>query len=253
MENSNENETIDELKQVGYKIIQGKSSFKFGIDAFLLAWYAVSCEGIRNNSSVIDLCTGSGIVPLLLSGKSRAQHISALEIQPESASMASRSVEMNSLQEKIQVVQGDVKQVSGLFKKHSFNVVTCNPPYMISDHGKQNPEDAKAIARFEVLCNLEDVVAAADYLLKEHGVFYMIHRPFRVAEIFACLNRHKMEPKRIRFIHPFAGEEPNLVLIEARKNANPRLLVERPLVVYETPGNYTAEVKGIYGTGESTI
>lgn len=247
MENSNENEIIDELKQVGYKILQGKKNFKFGIDAFLLAWYAVSSQGIRKNSTVVDLCTGTGIVPLLLSGKSNAQHISGLEIQPESASMAARSVEMNGLQEKIQIIQGDIKQVSSFFRKHSVNVVTCNPPYMISDHGKQNPEDAKAIARFEVLCSLEDVVSAADYLLKEHGVFYMIHRPFRVAEIFASMNRHQLEPKRIRFVHPFEGKEPNLVLIEARKNANPRLLVEKPLVVYDTPGQYTAEIQEIYG------
>lgn len=242
MENSNE--IIDTLYQTGYKIIQNPKKFKFGIDAFLLAWFAH--EGIRENQTVIDLGTGTGIIPFLLSHSSRASHLTGLEIQEESADMAKRSVELSGLQEKIDIVNGDIKNVSGLFPKHSFNVVTCNPPYMISDAGKQNPEDAKAIARFEILCSLEDVISAADYLLREHGVFYMIHRPFRLAEIFSSLHKHGMEPKRMRFIHPFSDKEPNIVLIEARKNARPRLLIEKPLVVYNKPGEYTEEINFIY-------
>ncbi len=242
MENSNE--IIDTLSQTGYKIIQNPQKFKFGIDAFLLSWFAH--DGIRNNQTVCDLGTGTGIIPFLLSASSRAAHITGLEVQEESADMARRSVELSGLQDKIDIVQGDIKNVQSIFKKHSFNVVTSNPPYMIADAGKNNPEDAKAIARFEVLCSLEDVVSAADYLLREHGVFYMIHRPFRLAEIFSSLQKHGMEPKRMRLVHPFADKEPNIVLIEARKNARSRITIEKPLVVYETPGEYTEEIKQIY-------
>lgn len=247
MENSNDNdksEIIETLSQNGLKIIQGKNDFKFGIDAFLLAWF--SKDGIRNGQSVVDLCTGTGIVPLLLSGASRASFIKGIEIQARAAEMAKRSIEMNALSEKIEILAGDIKNVQELLPKHSVNVVTCNPPYMIFGHGKQNPKDEKAIARFEIFCSLEDVVRAADFLLKDSGVFYMIHRPFRLAEIFRSLSAHKIEPKRIRFVQPFLDAEPNLVLIEARKNANPRLWVEKPLIVYEKKGEYSEEVKAIY-------
>lgn len=251
MENTIENKSdvVQDILQNGYKIIQGKKDFKFGIDAFLLAWFAH--DGIRNGQSVIDLCTGTGIVPLLLSSSSRAAHISGLEIQQKSAEMAKRSVELNGLSQKIEIIQGDVKNVSEIFKAHSVEAVTCNPPYMIYGHGKQNPAGEKAISRFEVLCALEDVVSAADYLLKPSGVFYMVHRPFRLAEIFAALNRHKIEPKRMVLVCPHSGEEPNIVLVEARKNANPRITVEKPLVVYTGTGDYTEEIKKIYSTFDS--
>lgn len=250
MENTIENksEEVQNILQNGYKIIQDKKNFKFGIDAFLLAWFAR--EGIRNGQSAIDLCTGTGIVPLLLSSSSRAVHISGLEIQENSAKMAKQSVDLNNLSEKIEIIQGDVKNVSGIFKKHSVEVVTCNPPYMIYGHGKQNPADEKAISRFEVLCSLEDVVSAADYLLKTSGVFYMVHRPFRLAEIFASLQRHKIEPKRMCLVYPYAQKEPNIVLVEARKNANPRISIEKPLVVYKNNGEYTDEIKEIYASFE---
>lgn len=244
MEQKTDQSEILETLRSGYKIIQGKNNFKFGIDAFLLAWFAK--DGIRNGQSVADLCTGTGIVPILLAGASRAVHLTGLEIQEEQAQMAKRSVELNSLCEKIEIVQGDVKFIEKYLPQHSVNVVTCNPPYMIYGHGKHNPKDEKAIARFEVLCSLEDVVRAADFLLKDSGVFYMIHRPFRLAEIFKSLSAHKLEPKRILFVQPSAKKEPNLVLIEARKNANPRLSVEKPLIVYENPGEYSEEVQNIY-------
>ncbi len=251
MENTIENnsEIVQDILQNGYKIIQGKKNFKFGIDAFLLAWFAR--EGIRNGQSVADLCTSTGIVPLLLSSSSRAAHISGLEIQENSAKMAMRSVELNNLSQKIKIINGDVKNVSEIFKKHSVEVVTCNPPYMIYGHGKQNPADEKAISRFEVLCSLEDIVSAANYLLKSSGVFYMVHRPFRLAEIFASLQRHKIEPKRMSLVYPYAQKEPNIVLLEARKNANPRISIEKPLIVYKNNGEYTDEIKQIYASFEN--
>lgn len=241
-------EQIDQLLN-GYKIIQDPQRFQFGIDAVLLADFALKGTGYKD--SVIDLGTGTGIIPLLMQGQRKDCSFTGLEIQSGSAEMAARSVELNCLQEKIRIVEGDVKMVSELFSKHSFNAVTSNPPYMINEHGYQNPGDAKAIARHEVLCTLEDVVAAADYLLLPHGKFFMIHRPFRLPEIFAALKNHNMEPKRMRLVHPFADKEPNMVLIEARKNAKPRLEIESPLVVRNADGEYTDEINRIY-TKESS-
>ena len=216
----------------GYKIIQDKKAFMFGIDAVLLANFAFS--GIKKNDCGVDLGTGNGIIPLLCVDKIR--QITGLEIQKKSAQLAQKSVELNELTENIKIVNGDIKKVSELFSRHSFDFVISNPPYMISEHGKNNPADEKAIARHEVLCNLEDIVCAADYLLKPHGKFFMIHRPFRLAEIFNNLNKYKLEPKRMCLVSGFANTEPNLVLIEARKNANSRLKIEPQIVVYDEPG-----------------
>ena len=226
----------------GYKIIQDKECFMFGIDAVLLSDFTFS--SIKKRDSGVDLGTGNGIIPLLL--VDRVSHITGLEIQQKSAELAKQSVELNALEQKIQIVNDDIKNVPSLFAKHAFDFVTSNPPYMISEHGKQNPSDEKAIARHEVLCNLEDVISAAEYLLKPHGKFYMIHRPFRLAEIFNCLQKYKLEPKRMCLVNPFAGKEPNLVLIEAHKNARSRLKIEPEIIVYEKPGVYTERVKGIY-------
>lgn len=243
-------EQIDTLLN-GYKIIQDSERFMFGIDAVLLSHFAAT--QITQKDNVIDLGTGTGIIPLLLAGSSRANHISALEIQEESADMACRSVCLNELQNKIEVIQGDIKTVSDKFTRHSFSVVTCNPPYMICEHGRQNDLDAKSIARHEVLCTLEDVISAADFLLQPHGKFFMIHRPFRLPEIFNLLQKYKMEPKRMRFFPPAAGKEPNLVLIEARKNAKSRLKIEPELPVYgDISGEYSDGVKEIYNFFKKT-
>ena len=247
----------DTLKN-GYKIIQDTERFQFGIDAVLLADFACGGEqhgdgksssgGVKPGEKVIDLGTGTGIIPLLMAGRCREISLTGLEVQEASAEMAVRSVALNDLSKQIRIVNGDLRNVAGLFDPHSFNVVTCNPPYMIDAHGRGNELDAKTIARHEVLCTLEDVVAAADYLLAPHGRFFMIHRPFRLPEIFESLSRHKMEPKRMRLIHPFANKEPNMVLIEARKNAKRRLTIEPPLVVRYDDGEYTDEINEIYSS-----
>ena len=236
-------EQIDTLKN-GYKIIQDTERFQFGIDAVLLADFAG--KEVRKGDSVIDLGTGTGIIPLLMNSICESAHFVGLEVQKESAEMAARSVALNNLTEQIQIVNGDLKDSDTIFARHSFNVVTCNPPYMIDEHGKSNTLDAKTIARHEVLCTLEDVVEAADTLLATHGKFFMIHRPFRLPEIFSALERHKMEMKRMRLIFPFADKEPNMVLIEARKNAKRRLTIEPPLVVRNDDGEYTTEIDSIY-------
>ena len=238
-------EQIDTLKN-GYKIIQDSERFQFGIDAVLLADFAA--KEVHGGDSVIDLGTGTGIIPLLMAKKCDSASFTGLEVQKESADMAERSVGLNALESRIRIVNGDLCQVDQQFSRHSFNIVTCNPPYMIDDHGKGNDLDAKTIARHEVLCTLEDVVAAADYLLATHGKFFMIHRPFRLPEIFESLAAHKLEMKRMRLIQPFAGKEPNMVLIEARKNAKRRLSIEPPLIVRDDNGEYTVEVQDIYNS-----
>lgn len=237
-------EQIDTLKN-GYKIIQDSERFQFGIDAVLLADFAG--KGLKAGESVIDLGTGTGIIPLLMAKGCEAAAFTGLEVQKDSADMAAQSVALNALEGRIRIINGDLKDAGELFPRHSFNVVTCNPPYMIDAHGKGNELDALTIARHEVLCTLEDVVAAADSLLATHGRFFMIHRPFRLPEIFSSLEKHKMEMKRMRLVYPFAGKEPNLVLIEARKNAKRRLTIEPPLVVRNDDGQYTAEIRKIYG------
>ena len=203
----------------GNKIIQDSSSFMFGIDAVLLGEFA--CKGTRSGDTVIDLGTGNGILPLLMEKGCKAAHFTGLEIQEKSVELARRSVELNGLTDKIEIVQGDLKNAATLFSKHSFNVVVSNPPYALVSQGKQNLRDEKSIARHEILCTVEDVVAAADYLLHTHGKFFMIHRPERLAQIFESLAKHSLEPKQLQFIQPFEDEGANLVLIEARKNSQP--------------------------------
>ncbi len=236
-------EQIDILKN-GYKIIQDSQRFQFGIDAVLLADFAAG--SVNKGDRIIDLGTGTGIIPLLMAKKCKTASFTGLEVQKDSADMAARSIALNSLEKQIKIVCGDLKNAENLFARHSFNIVTCNPPYMIDQHGKGNELDAKSIARHELLCTLEDVVAAAEALLASHGKFFMIHRPFRLPEIFSALEKHKLEMKSMRLIQPFADKEPNMVLIEARKNAKRRLKIEPPLVIRDDNGIYTAEVQAIY-------
>lgn len=189
-----ENERIDDLQRNHYKIIQDSDRFCFGMDAVLLSGFARAKEGDR----VLDLGTGTGIIPILMEAKTCAAHLSGLEIQPDSADMARRSVKLNGLEEKIEIVTGDIKEAVSLFGPASFDVVTCNPPYMTEHHGLTNPGVPKAIARHELLCTLEDVISQAGRLLKPGGNLYMVHRPFRLADIFVLLRQYKIEPKRMK-------------------------------------------------------
>ena len=238
-----EHERIDDLQRNGYKIIQDPCRFCFGMDAVLLSGFARADKG----DYVIDLGTGTGIIPILMEAKTEAAHLIGLEIQEESADMARRSVALNNLESKIEIVTGDIKQAVELFGKSTMDVVTSNPPYMIGQHGLKNPDSEKAIARHEVLCTLEDVVKAAAALLKPGGNFFMVHRPFRLAEIMTCLSKYKLEPKRMRLVYPFVDKEPNMVLIEANRGGRSRLTVEKPLIVYKEQGVYTDEIYEVYG------
>ncbi|HAQ39559.1 MAG TPA: SAM-dependent methyltransferase [Clostridiales bacterium] len=213
------------------------------MDAVLLSGFAK----VKPGESVIDLGTGTGIIPILLEAKTEGGHFTGLEIQEESADMALRSVKLNHLENKINIVTGDIKEASKLFGLSSFHVVTCNPPYMTNNHGLMNPDMPKAIARHEIKCSLEDVVRETAKLLKSGGRFYMVHRPFRLAEIFGVLLSYKLEPKRMKMVHPFIDKEPNMVLIEAVKGGNSRITVEAPLIVYKEQNVYTDEIYDIYG------
>ncbi len=238
-----ENERLDELQRNGYRIIQNPEKFCFGMDAVLLSGFAAAKAGDK----VLDMGTGTGIIPILMEAKTGATHLTGLEIQEESADMARRSVAINGLEEKISIVTGDIKEAVRLFGAATFDVVTCNPPYMIGEHGLTNPQAPKAIARHEILCTLEDVVGQAESLLKPGGHFYMVHRPFRLAEIMTCVCRHHLEPKRMQLVYPYADKEPNMVLIEGVRGGRPRMTVEKPLIVYREPGVYMPEIYEIYG------
>lgn len=242
---------IDLLTQVGYKIAQDENQFCFGIDAVLLADFA--SKKIRSNSKVIDLCSGNGIIALLVCGSTKAQAVTALEIQKEACGLAEESVKLNSLQERLNIVNGDLKNAASLFDKYSFDAVVCNPPYMKASHGRESAVNAKAIARHEILCTLKDVVKASDYLLKPNGSFFMIHRPERLGEIFVELNRHNLEASELRMVQPSAEAAPTMVLIHAKKNIKPNLKVDVPLVVYKEKGVYTDEVKSIYSSKTGNV
>ncbi|WP_034467509.1 tRNA1(Val) (adenine(37)-N6)-methyltransferase [Butyrivibrio proteoclasticus] len=236
-------ERLDDLQIKGYRIIQDPERFCFGMDAVLLSGFAHAQDG----ASVLDLGTGTGIIPILMAAKTGADKLVGLEIQPESAEMANRSVILNDLEERVSIVNGDIKEASTLFKAASFDIVTSNPPYMINSHGLKNPDAPKAIARHEILCSLEDVISTAAKLLKPGGKFYMVHRPFRLAEIMSTMEKYKLEPKRMRLVYPYVDKEPNMVLIEGSRGGKPRLTVESPLIIYKDKGVYTDEVYEIYG------
>ncbi|MEE0691376.1 MAG: tRNA1(Val) (adenine(37)-N6)-methyltransferase [Lachnospiraceae bacterium] len=236
-------ERLDDLHRNGFQIIQNEKLFCFGMDAVLLSGFAHVKEGGR----ALDLGTGTGIIPILLAAKTKGEYFAGLEISALSADMARRSVLHNGLEERIEIIQGDIKEAGELFAPASFDTVTSNPPYMIGQHGLTNPDIEKAAARHEIFCTLEDVVRAAAKLVRPGGKFYMVHRPFRLTEIIRTLSEYKLEPKRMRLVYPYVDREPNMVLIEAMRGGKPRMTVEKPLIVYEKPGIYTPEITEIYG------
>ena len=237
-----ENERIDDLQCRGYNIIQNKNTFCFGMDAVLLSDFATG----KPKGKVIDLGTGTGVIPLLMESRGKGSHFTGLEIQEYSADMANRSVILNKLQEKIDIVCGDIKEVADIFQPASFDVVTSNPPYITEKHGLHNAMEPKNIARHEILVNLEEVIKAASYLLKEGGSFAMVHKPFRLAEIISMLKNYRLEPKRMCLVQPYENKEPNMVLIESNKGGGSMLKIEPTLIVYNNDGTYTDELLNRY-------
>jgi tRNA1(Val) A37 N6-methylase TrmN6 len=236
-------ERIDDLQRNQYRIIQNTKKFCFGMDAVLLSGFVKVLPG----ENLLDLGTGTGIIPILLEAKTQGKHFTGLEIQEESADMARRSIAMNKQEDKIDIVVGDIKEASALFGLASFDVITSNPPYMNHNHGIVNPGEAKAIARHEILCSLEDVVRETSKILNTNGRFYLVHRPFRLVEIMRVLTDYKLEPKRMKLVYPYVNKEPNMVLIECIKGAKSMIKVEAPLIVYKEPNVYTDEIYDIYG------
>jgi tRNA1Val (adenine37-N6)-methyltransferase len=226
----NPGERLDDLQLNGYEIIQDPERFCFGIDAVLLSDFVK----VKKGETVLDMGTGTGILPILLAGKTAGKHYTGLEIQKESVDMARRSVAHNHLDTIVDIVLGDIKEAAEIFKPAFFDVILTNPPYMLGQHGLQNDSDAKTIARHEVLCTLDDILRECGKLLQESkGRFYMIHKPFRLAEIFIKMNTYKIEPKRIQFIHPYINKEPTMVLIEGIKGGKSRVKVEPPIIMYK--------------------
>lgn len=235
-------ECIEDLQLNGLKILQKKSGFRFGVDAVLLADFAKKQPSART----LDLCTGTGIVPLLLSAKNNVPVLAGLEIQPEVAEMAQRSVLLNGLEGRIKIQCGDLKEADNYFQKHSFDCVTCNPPYVKNGSGLQNGLSSKTIARHEIFCTLEDVIHTSANMLRPQGHLFLIHRPSRLADLICTLRAHRLEPKQMRFVSPMPDKAPNLVLIDAVWGGGAELNILPSLSVYDGNGNYTNEIQQIY-------
>ncbi len=241
-------ERIDDLQTPsGYRIIQNPEWFCFGVDAVLLSSFAA--KTIKPKARVLDMCTGNGIVPILLAEKTKADRIDGIEIQAPVAEMAQRSIALNNIEEKIEIVQGDLKRAAEIYGKSQFDAVTCNPPYKEAFGGLKNATDAVTVARHEVLCNLEDIIAASVQVLKPGGKLYIVHRPERLADILCLMRQYKIEPKRLRFVHPSHAKTATMILVEGAKHGGAKLFLEPPLYVHNEDGAYTDEINRIYGRG----
>lgn len=239
-----ENERIDDLEYKGLKIIQNENGFCFGMDAVLLSHFAKN--SIRKNDKILDIGTGTGIIGILLCAKTEASQIVGIEIQNNVADMAKRSIELNNMQDKFTIINDDLKEMNKYFNNSYFDVIVSNPPYKQDNTGLKNDSEEKIISRHEVKCDLEDVIMCASKMLKDKGSFHMVHRPERLKDILCTLNKYKLEPKEIRFVHPKANKKPNLILIKSVKNSRPFLNIQEPLYVYGEDGSYTQEILEIY-------
>ena len=238
-----EDESIDDLQLDNLYLIQKKQGFRFGVDAVLLSHFA----NIKNKHRVIDLCTGTGIVPFLVYGKYKPKEVIGIEIQEDMVEMANRSSKYNEISDVVKFLNADLKDLSLLKTLGTFDVLTVNPPYKLNNSGILNPDDKLAIARHEILCTLEDVIIAARKLLKDNGRIYMVHRPERLIDIFELMRKHKIEPKRVQMIQPNINKAPNIVLVEGQRDGGAYLKWEAPIYVYNEDGTYTKEIDRIYG------
>ncbi len=238
-------ERLDDLQCQNLHLIQNPHWFCFGVDAVLLAHYA--SQSIKKNARVLDLCSGNGIVPLLLSAKSQASQITGLEIQEPVFEMACRSVKLNHLEDKIQMICGDLKDAESIFGRSFFQYITCNPPYKEAGSGILSSTDTVTLARHEVLCSLEDIIRVSSIILEPLGKLCMIHRPERLADILCLMRKYGIEPKRLRFVHPSYEKTATMILVEGARQGKPRLFLDPPLYIYQKPGIYSKEINEIYG------
>lgn len=241
--NLKENERIDDLEYKGLKLIQNKNGFCFGIDSVLLSDFA---KNIKKGVKVIDLGTGTGIIATLLCGKTEAKKIVGVEAQKEVYDMAKRSIELNNLKDRFEIINENIKNLKNIYEANTFDIVVTNPPYKKANTGLKNDEEKKIISRHEVIASLEDFIEITRYLLKDKGEFYMVHRPDRLVDIMFLMRKYKLEPKQIKFVCPCIDKAPNLVLIKGVKNGGEFLKVEKNLYVYNTNGSYTDELLKIY-------
>lgn len=238
-----EDERIDDLEFKGLKLIQNKNGFCFGVDAVLLSDFA---KGIKKGANVVDIGTGTGIISILLCGKTNLNKIYAIELQEEVAEMASRSVKLNNLENRMEVININIKDCFSVLEKNKYDAVVTNPPYKKHDTGAKNIDKRQLISRHEVECNLEDIIKNGSLLLRDLGEFYMVHRAERMIDIFVTLRKYKLEPKLVRFVHSKPNEKPNLILVKAVKCAKEFLKIEKPLVIYGEDNDYTDEIYEIY-------
>ncbi len=237
-----ETERIDELNGRGYRIIQDRDGFCFGLDAVLLSSFAIVKEG----DHVLDLGTGTGVIPILLEAKTKGAHFTGIELQQDVADMARRSVQMNNLTGKVDIVTGDLCKAVEIFGKSSFSVVTSNPPYMTYTGGLVSPNERKAISRSEIKCKLSDVISQAAALLVPGGRFYMVHRPYRLSEIMVLMEKNGLAVRYLRFVYSSVDKGANLLLIEGIRGAKHQAVVEKPCIIFDKPGVYCPEITDIY-------
>lgn len=240
-----EGERLDDLQLGGLFLIQNPKWFCFGVDAVLLSDFAA--KAVKKDARVLDLCTGNGIIPILLSAKTSALSIHGVEIQEKVAEMAQRSIKLNGLEEKIEIAADDLKCAAARFGKGCFDCITCNPPYKEAFGGMKNAEDTVTAARHEIFCTLEDVISVSGQLLRSGGKLCLIHRPERLVEIICLMRKYGIEPKRLRFVHPYPSKTATMVLAEGARGGRPKLHLEPPLYVHDGSGNYTEEINRIYG------
>ena len=238
-----ENERIDDLEYKGLKIIQNKEGFCFGIDSVLLSDFA---KNIKKGSKVLDLGTGTGIIPILLCGKTELKKIVGVEIQEEVSNMAKRSIKLNNLENRFEIINENILNLNNIYKNQTFDVVVTNPPYKKNGKGIVNEDEKKIISRHEITAKLEDFIKIAKDLLKDKGEFYMVHRPERLVDILSILREYKIEPKELRFVYSNINKEPKLVLIKGVKNSKAFLKIDKNLYIYDEKGNYTKEILKIY-------
>lgn len=239
-----ESEVIDNLEFNDLKIIQNNDGFKFGIDSVLLSGFA---REIRNGAKVLDIGTGTGVISILLSAKTCLKRIWGIEVQEDVADMARRSVILNNLEDKIEIINDNIKNIENYFDNNFFDAVVTNPPYQKNNTGLKSEDEKNLISRHEIKCTLEDIIQKSFRILKDKGEFFMVHRPERLVDILYLMRKNKIEPKNIRFVYPNVLKKPNLVLIKGVKNANEFLKIEKPLIIYNEDGNYTDEILDIYG------
>ena len=239
-----ENERIDDLELNNLKIIQNKNGFCFGIDSVLLSDFS---RDLPKNATALDLGTGTGILGILLCGKTNLSKIYGIEIQKDVADMAKRSIELNNLSNKFEIINENIKNLSNHFQNDSFDAIISNPPYKKDNCGIKNESETKLISRHEITASLEDFISISSKLLKNNCSLYMVHRPERLSDLFYLLKKYKLEPKKLRIVQSYYDSKPKLILVKATKNAKSFLNIEKPLIIYNKDGSYTDEIYEIYG------